>query len=1397
MKRFKVSWKVVLFLGVLCTASLQSGNAQSSSDCPTKVTVFAGETTVIDCDLHASSDVFQFTSPNASWLRYLNDSEGGAPRFEAPPVDAPQEFVYTLERSDPFGSVVDQTLITITVLPTEDSICSDQSCLLSDGFIDIDAEDYRIESISIDLASQEPYVQCQPQITVESGSIADIQCTGFNPDGGPLEYTIEYDWPPYVETRVLNSGDFDYVIRIPVIEAPADVRRLAISAQVPGIDVDVSQDVEVHIIDTSPQFSCENMVVEESASVTLPCVVTTDRNVRYQFISDPPLVQPKMYDQLPTITVPEVDQDQTFTVTARVFHETKNGGGHVVEKEFEFTIQDTSEPVDWPGGGMLTCEPSVTKEYEGKFPKPYKVSCTAINPPELIEGTQNFTWTIQADNVGSGFGYELISNIEDVSSAESFQRTLEFTVPDDVENDSRYVFRFIGAAPPDAPQIHEDSLVHVAEFEFTILNNKVTIQCDVNSPLQTGDPDEPIMCKTSNETSDPDLTYEWQWEPDNDFARRHIPLSPNNIESPSFRVPTAEELSELSEDEYVEFKYKVIASAERTDDSDPETVTIRVNKSFGQLPPPDCSDTEVDEGSGPIPLCTPSPDLENLTWNAELVGDGQDLLTEQNPNPPMFRTPDDVPEHKDYTYDVYIEADLYDRSETETVTITVRDLVPPQITVTCDPSSSSILAGNEEGISFSCSADTEPNVELVNEKWRWESEDVDDHTNLLSSSVLSSPKFNVPTAQEQQESPKTYTYKVTASADNAESGSGSVSVTVVIPQISIECEEPNSPVPTGSDPIPLSCTASNDQEAVLTYQWQWDSDPKNYIDQLTATNISSPTFNVPTAEQQTEPSVPYVYEVSVSAENATSPPDPATVTITVERYLGALTLKCTNLEVTVGMNSQPIQCKVYNQLDEELEYEWEWTPQTLLTETDTGTPLFAVPSEQRAYSRTYSYDVAVSVQENSELADGAETSVTVTVINPNVESAEDIAISTSDLDLGLVGSGGEVTLDPATEQVSGLVFGGTPHSGRIMIRAQDSVTVSIETPESAMLYHENNSEDQVSLAPDWAYSESCIQFSGVSQSSSTLQARLQPWDCHVIRLGGMVDLVNAEPGDYTGIVNVVLTINDVDEVYEMPVLLSVEEERQVVVLDPTGVRFESSTEPSDALQWSQSISINPQVAVLGANMPSGTFTIHNPSVYPMEVQVSTQGGYRENQTTDRFSVGAMGKLGDMADLITIHPSVVLLLPGETQPVHYSIPEPLLRQMADQGYASLFNFTTTSRSYIEQSRAPLEQQSPQITFQALGVYIPQRGVENLHATIESESDESIIVLIETDSYPFYGDIVVLDAAGSEVGRSKVLVFTRSRVRVDVRSISSDGYTLQFEPYLSDQAIPSSIQLLSDD
>jgi len=1277
MKCFKVSWKVDLFLGILCIALPQFGYGQPL-DCPSKITVFSGESTIIDCSLHSTSDLYQFTSPNPFWLTYLNDSEGGAPRFYAPPVDTRQEFVYHLQRLDQYSTVLDQTLISITVLPDEHSSCSDLSCGFEDGFSEVDAGEYIIESIELDPSRQEPHLRCIPQVTVESGSMAEIQCTGYNPAGGPLEYTIEFDWPPYIETRVLDAGDFDYVIRTPVIEDRADVRRLEISAQVLELNSNISQDVEVHIIDTSPRFSCENMIVEESASVTLPCIVTTDRNVRYQFISDPPLVQPKMFDQLPSIIVPEVDQDVSFTVTARIFHEAKDGGGHVTEEEFEFTIQDTSEPLDWPGDADLECtiEGSDT-EYEGNRNE-LIVTCTITNPP--IDDMSNITWSIGTNSnepPDDIFNF-ILDNLAVLTNQEP-TKILRFEWPAEIDKD--HIYQYIVTATTNrtdlegSPEATDDTSIKI-----TVLNKpEIIVDCD-DETFRIGDDPQEISCMVSN-SGDKELDYSWEWESSDHLDR----ISAINIPNPIFTVPTADEQQEPSKD----YEYTVTVESENADPrSTTEPVTITVEY-LGVLDL-ECEDYEVDEGSEPFPLrCTTDSNRDDLTWKWEPAGGSQDLLEDNDPNPPIFTPPASVSGNQDYTYDVWIEADLFIPSEKERVTITVRDVVPPKI--------------------------------------------------------------------------------------------------------SIQCDEAPSPVRTGDDPIPLSCSASNDQNEDLTYQWQWNSEVETHLEQLSSTAISSPIYDVPTAEEQQEPSVTYTYQVTAMADNADPPTEPASVTITVERYLGALTLECTNLEVIVGMEPQRIQCEVSNELDEELEYLWEWNPTTLLTETDTGTPLFAVPSEQRAFSRTYSYSVSVQ----TDLADGAETSVTVTVLNPNAEFVEDTAISTSELDLGLVGSGGEVTLDPATEQVSGLVYGGTPYSGRLMVRAQDSVTVSFEYPESVLLYHENDSENQVSLTPEWAYSESCVQFSAVSQSSSTLQARLQPWECHVIRLGGMIDLEDAKSGSYSGSINVVLTVNDVDEVYEVPVLLSVEDDRQVVVLDPTGVRFESSVEPSDALQWSQSISINPQVAVLGTNKPNGTFTIHNPSVFPMEVQVSTQAGYRENQTVDRFSVATTGKLGDMADLITIHPSVILLLPGETQHVHYSIPESQLRLMGDQGYASLFNFTTTSRSYIEQSRAPLEQQSPQVTFQALGVYIPQRGVEDLLATIESESEEFLIVLIETDSYPFYGDVVVLDGTGSEVGRSQVLVFTRSRVRVDVRAISSDGYTLQFEPYLPDQAIPSSIEILSDD
>lgn len=201
-------------------------------------------------------------------------------------------------------------------------------------------------------------------------------------------------------------------------------------------------------------------------------------------------------------------------------------------------------------------------------------------------------------------------------------------------------------------------------------------------------------------------------------------------------------------------------------------------------------------------------------------------------------------------------------------------------------------------------------------------------------------------------------------------------------------------------------------------------------------------------------------------------------------------------------------------------------PPTRLSNTDTASPLFDVPIRQRAYSQTYLYTVTVW----ADLADPVEAIVEVTVINPTALPLDLMEVTTSALNFGVVGSQGQVILDPATEQISGPIHEGVPNTGRMMLRARDSVTVSLEQLSSVTLHHLTKDTTLV-FDPEWAYSESCVQFLANTQTSQTVQSHLAPNDCHVIRVGGTVLLNDAIPGMYSGEVAVVLTFNEVEEVY--------------------------------------------------------------------------------------------------------------------------------------------------------------------------------------------------------------------------------------------------------------------------
>ncbi len=1116
---------------------------------------------MIDCGLEAPFLEYEWTSPDPSWLAYLSDTTVPSPYFNAPnAVSASPRLAYSRLSLDQDGNVVDRQLLSITMNSGSSPIvCThvDGRDCLSPESRDQDLLNDRYTPEAFNLSREEssmPFLECEPRITVESGTMAEIRCTGLNPSGEQLTYRAEFDWPPFRETRILADGAFDYFVRVPLIDQPADVRILEVSASVQGKDMQVSQSIEVHIVNRSPFLICEDMIVEEEVEAAFACSMTPDEDIEYQFISDPPLVQRGMYDHWPTFRAPQVDRDRSVPVIVRAF---EAGSGRVTEADFTVRIRDTSDPEDF----TIECNPAMKEVFEGA--PDIRIECE-----EMTDAEVKLSWTLGAEGANDPF--------DRINFAEFTEGRIIFLVPADVGQDETYEYKVLAKN-----SLVEDEQART-EFVITVLDTpQITLSCnDVSA--RTGDPPLQLGCGAENSKELP-LNYIWEWDPT-------TRLSDASIANPLFDVPTNDEQQQLR----AEYEYEVTVSADNPDipflTSTSTNMTVTVEKYFGKLGLECTSPIEVYEGTPPVSLnCSVQGFNSEVTDPIEWTWSPQDLLNLEERNL-VFQTPESVPTNPTiYRYDIWIEAPYHDRS----------DMVQVEVRVLKRP---------------------------------------------------------------------------------------------------------------------------------------------------------------------------------------------------------VLALECQDLTVTVGMPAQRIQCEVSNDQDDaELNYVWQWDPTTRLSDTSTGTPLFDTPSQQRLYSQVYTYGVTVQVENSNPV----ETMVSVTVINPASGPPKEIAVSTSELDLGVVGPHGQVWLDPGTEQVSGLVYEGSRiHAGRMVVRSQNEVTVSMEQLSSATLRRvdplgELDTSRELTLTPQWAYSESCVEFAANTQASQTVQTNLQPDDCHVIRIGGTVELEGAEPGDYSGGVAVVVTIDEIDQVYSIPVVLTVETERRVVILGPGGVSIQSAPATTEALQWDESVSIQPQVAVLGPNTPSGIFTMTNPSVYSMEIEVSTEFGYREAQETDPFSVPATGELGDLAELVSVYPNVVVLLPGETKQVRYAVAEHELRQMENRGYAALFNFTVTSRAYVEQRRAPVAEQSARVTFQAPGVYIPGQGPEQLRATVESRTEQAAVVLIETHTAPFYGNIVVKDDAGNELGRSEALVYTRSRVRVDWNANPSGGLTLQFIPSHLDQIRPNDVYIPAND
>ncbi len=1171
---------------------------ERSADVCHDLSLRAGEAAKVDCVLQEGPGlVFEWISPDAASLAYLENLSDASPRFRAPSgLLQARRFTYYRIARDAAGGATRRTRLEVVVSPDYTVDCrlpggsplkgeARRWCEEADnahGQVPEDswpavggaeetpvlAKERPLEDTAVLLEA--PLVSCVHSITVEESAETLLSCTGISPSGDLLQYTAEFDWPPYTETMILPAGAFDYVLKAPAITDAADIRTIELSALDLETGLSASHAVEVHVIDADPVLECDDLVVREGEHVEIPCSATAAGRFQYQFIPQVRLGDMPwgLYDRIPSFVAPEVSRDTSFAVVVRVLEPEAR---RVVQRTLTMVVQD-ADGIDFgmPMNLTIECNPSVVEVYESE--PEISIECTVTSGQD-----GDFVWTWAAEGQTP---LEFLLPDFNVNTP----RFADFQTPESVEEDAH--FEYSVTASHDELGASNRASIFISVLE----RPDITVACE-DMRARVADPPLELSCIATNEKNVA-RTYLWDWEGPIELLIGDLA----NTGMPSFEVPTEQE--ELFQD----YVYTVSASAELADPPEVrETLTITVEKILGTLTLSCATPIEVYEGAADVALeCMVAP--------------------------------------------------------------------------------------------------VDPGVGLV---WSWQ------------------------------------------------------------PQGGVE-------------------------------------------DRLIAgpDNFSAPIFQVPGAVPADQT---YEYAISISAPNYISS-EPQFVSIVVLRK-PTLALDCES-EVTVSVGDPPrrLHCEVTNDKGLALDYLWQWDPGVRLTQRDTATPLFDVPREQRAESRSYPYRVSVTA-DNAIAAVGM---VEVNVVNPDAVSPFQVMVSTTALDFGTLGPSGLARLDPTTEQISGLTYGGAAHAGRLVVTAQDSVSVSLEFTGPALLHYTDergvrHASRSLSLAPTWSYSESCVTLAPEVLKSSYVRAQMGEGDCRLLRFGGEVALEAAEPGTYTGEIPVVLSLRSLEETYFIPVTLALQQERRVVTLGLDGARFGPATVDSGGLERDQSLSIYPSVAVLEAGDTEGIFEISNPSVVPLEVTVATEFGYSEAQVppAGRFTAAGVSVtdleesvLGDLSDKISVHPALLLLAPGQTKQVRYALREGEQARMGDRGYAAFLTFTAEPRHYLRVDQLPESvrtARTARISTRVHGVYIPGDGPGVLSAALESVQDgpgqrPSVTLLIATRDHPFAGQVAIRSQGGEELGRSEILVYTRSRVRVPLRAAPGRTVTVHFIPRGNAQTPP---------
>ena len=197
-----------LAMTLFAVATLGQSN---STNCPSELHVTPGISTVIDCALGEEFESYQWTSKDPAWLTYLSDVNASSPRIYIPVRDAVSNHIVYERRVFNAKGVISQEWISIRIeYPNTDvDVFQTSELQRTSNYSDEVTEISKIDP---------PYLRCEPQVTVQSGEMIEISCTGGHALEELLEYNMRFDWPPYNDSRLISQKSFEFFVRAPVID---------------------------------------------------------------------------------------------------------------------------------------------------------------------------------------------------------------------------------------------------------------------------------------------------------------------------------------------------------------------------------------------------------------------------------------------------------------------------------------------------------------------------------------------------------------------------------------------------------------------------------------------------------------------------------------------------------------------------------------------------------------------------------------------------------------------------------------------------------------------------------------------------------------------------------------------------------------------------------------------------------------------------------------------------------------------------------------------------------------------------------------------------------------------------------------------------------------------------